>query len=43
MHFGNDAVHHCQTKACTFANTFGCKEGLENSWQNFGGNSSAIV
>jgi hypothetical protein len=43
LHFGNDAVHHCQAQTSSLANTFGGEERLENSRQNFWRNTAAVV
>jgi hypothetical protein len=43
MHLGDDAVHHGQAQARSFAHTFGREEGFKNARQNFGRNTAAIV
>jgi hypothetical protein len=43
MHFGNDAVNHGQAQTSSLANPFGCKEGFEDSGQNFWWNTAAVV
>jgi hypothetical protein len=43
LHFGDDAVHHCQAQSSSLANTFGGEERFENSRQNFWWNAAAVV
>jgi hypothetical protein len=43
MHLGDDAVHHGQAQARTFAHTFGGEEGFKNARPDFGWNATAVV